>query len=79
MTVRGAQMVFKSRAAGAGIEGRVYPHLFRHSCATHLLERGAGIADIRTLLGHKRLSTTARYTHVNMAYLRVQIAHHPRV
>ncbi len=74
LTVRRAQKVFKARAALAGIEGRVHPHMFRHSCATHLLERGAGIADIGALLGHKNLNTTARYTHVNMAYLRGQHA-----
>ena len=68
------EMMFKARAERAGIEERVHPHMFRHSCATHLLERGAGIADIGTLLGHKRLSTTARYAHVNMAYLRGQHA-----
>ena len=72
LTVRAAQKVFKARAALAGIEGRVHPHMFRHSCATHLLEAGAGIADIGALLGHKNLNTTARYTHVNMAYLKGQ-------
>lgn len=74
LTVRAAELMFKARAELAGIEGRVYPHMFRHSCATHLLERGAGLADISALLGHKNLNTTSRYTHVNMAYLRGQHA-----
>lgn len=58
--------------ARAAIEGRVYPHMFRHSCATDLLERGGRIADISALLDHKNLNPTARYTHVNMAYLKGQ-------
>ena len=80
LTVRAAEKMFKARAERAGIEERVHPHMFRHSCATHLLERGAGIADIGALLGHKNLNTTARYTHVNMAYLKGQhAAAFPRV
>ncbi|MGC2303525.1 tyrosine-type recombinase/integrase [Candidatus Binatus sp.] len=74
LTARAAQKMFKERAERAGIEGRVHPHMFRHSCATHLLERGAGIADISALLGHKNLATTARYTHVNMACMKAQHA-----
>jgi len=61
-----------ARAALAAIEGRVHPHMFRHSCATHLLERGVGIADIGALLDHKNLNTTARYTHAYITYLREQ-------
>ena len=74
LTVRAAEMMFKARGERAGVEEPVHPHMFRHSCATHLLERGAGIADIGALLGHKNLNSTARYTHVNMAYLRGQHA-----
>jgi integrase/recombinase XerC len=74
LTVRAAQKVFKARGELAGIAERVHPHMFRHSCATHLLDRGAGIADISALLGHKNLNTTARYTHVSMVYLRGQHA-----
>jgi site-specific recombinase XerD len=74
LTVRAAELVFRTRGERAGIKEHVHPHMFRHSCATHLLERGAGIADIGALLGHKNLNTTARYTHVNMAFLRDQHA-----
>ena len=57
-------------ATNAGIAKRVTTHTLRHSFATHLLERKVDIRVIQVLLGHKRLETTALYTHVATQVLR---------
>lgn len=70
MTVRMAQKVIDKAAEKAGFKKRVYCHILRSSFATHLLEGNVDIRYIQELLGHSDLSTTQRYTKVNMEQLR---------
>lgn len=73
------RQIIKSRARAAGIEENVFPHIMRHSFATHLLENGADLRVIQDMLGHADLATTQIYTHVEQKRLiKLHQAFHPR-
>jgi integrase/recombinase XerD len=77
-TVRLWQIV-KKHAGRSGMEKNVYPHLLRHSFATHLLGNGADLRIIQEMLGHADISTTQVYTHVDQQRLKaVHRRFHPR-
>ena len=79
LTTPRIRQLIKQYAARAGLDVNVYPHLMRHSFATHLLGGGADLRIIQELLGHADISTTTIYTHVARERLKqLHAEHHPR-
>ena len=71
--------IIKELAEQTGIKKDISPHTFRHSFATHLLEGGANLRVIQSMLGHEDIGTTEIYTHIDAHRLRYEIIeHHPR-
>jgi len=84
LSVRGKaltrQWVWEMVRAVSPVGGsKASPHKLRHSCATHMVEHGADLRSVQTLLGHADIATTQVYTHVALGHLKqVHRAHHPR-
>jgi integrase/recombinase XerD len=79
LTTQRVWQIIKEIAASGGFDTNVYPHLLRHSFATHLLANGADLRVIQELLGHADISTTQIYTHVDQSRLKsIHKQFHPR-
>ncbi len=79
LTPNGVRARLKKRAREQGVWKRVYPHLMRHSCASHLLESSGDLRAVQELLGHADIATTQIYTHLDFQHLaKVYDAAHPR-
>lgn len=72
-------MILKDLALKIGLKQQVHPHTLRHSFATHLVEGGADLRAVQEMMGHKSITTTEIYTHLDRGYLRQTLEkYHPR-
>lgn len=72
-------MILKDLTEKCGFKKNVHPHTLRHSFATHLVEAGADLRAVQEMMGHKSITTTEIYTHLDRAYLRKTLEkYHPR-
>lgn len=78
-TRQGIWKIVKKYARRAGLSRNVWPHMIRHSFATHVLQGGADLRAVQELLGHRSISTTEVYTHLDPENLKLmQFKYHPR-
>ncbi|RHW39657.1 tyrosine recombinase XerC [Lysinibacillus yapensis] len=79
LTARGVRYILEEMIKNASMHTKIYPHMLRHSFATHLLNQGADLRTVQELLGHASLSSTQVYTHVTKEHLRnTYMNTHPR-
>ena len=72
-------MIMKDLALKSGVSNTIHPHTLRHSFATHLVEGGADLRAVQEMMGHKSITTTEIYTHLDRGYLRQTLEkYHPR-
>jgi integrase/recombinase XerD len=79
LTRQGFWKILKKYARRVNLDKNLYPHIFRHSFATHMIQRGADLRTVQELLGHSDISTTEIYTNLDKEYIKeIYFKYHPR-